>query len=65
MSAILTKGIDAVRKSLTEFGYSGLTSEQIAEAHRKYMAGEPMSGIVEMMAEGQFKEYPEIFGEPA
>ena len=64
MMTILEKGIDAVKKSLTEFGYHGLTTEQIAEAHRKYIAGEPLVGIVEMMAAGQFEEYPKILGEP-
>ena len=65
MSSTLTKGIDAVAKSLTEFGYAGTTAEIIAEAHRKYMAGEAPVGIVEMMATSQFEEHPQIFGSPA
>lgn len=62
---LLKEGIEAVRDSLRVFGCGHLTTEAIEEAHRKFMAGDKMTNIIEMMAEGQFKDHPEIFGDPA
>jgi len=60
---LLTRGFEAQARALREFGYSGVKPEQIAEAHRKWLAGEAMGNIIEMMSESAFNEHPEIFGE--
>lgn len=59
---VLEQGFEAQAKSLSEFGYGSVTADMVREAHRKWLAGEPMSNIIEMFCEGAFNEHPQIFG---
>jgi hypothetical protein len=63
VSAILQEGFEAQAASLRDFGYPDVTAEMIREAHRKWMAGEDLVGIIEMMCERAFEDHPRIFGE--
>lgn len=65
MDGILQQGFEAQAKSLSEFGYVGVTAAMVAEAHRKWIAGEPMGDVIEMFCEGAFNDHPEIFGQAA
>lgn len=62
---ILQQGFEAVAKSLVEFGYPDVTATMIEEAHGRWKKGETeRSNIIDMMAGGQFDDYPQVFGEP-
>jgi hypothetical protein len=63
-TSLLQRGFEAQAKSLREFGYPDVTAAMVAAAHAKFMAAEPMSGVIEMFCESAFKEHPVIFGEP-
>lgn len=62
--AVIDEGFEAQAKALADFGYNGITSDMIREAHRKWQAGELPIGIIEMMSEKAFEDHPEIFGTP-
>ena len=59
---ILQQGFRAQANSLTDFGYRDVTPEVVAAAHKKWISGEELSGIIERFCEGAFKDHPEIFG---
>ena len=57
------RGLRATVSALREFGYPSTTFEMVKESFEAVMAGEvPPHGVVGLMAEGEFKDYPEIFG---
>lgn len=63
--ALLDDGLEAVAKSLQEFGYPDSNVELIRDAYETWISGKEVKGdIVKMMAVGQFEEYPQIFGAP-
>ena len=59
---ILQEGFEAVAKSLRDFGYSDVTAATIETGYNRWKRGEAPQGIIEMMAERQFEDYPKIFG---
>lgn len=59
---VSTEGIDAVSKSLIEFGYPSATPEKVRQAFARWQAGDEPADIVERFAFGQFDDYPTIFG---
>lgn len=61
---ILEQGFAACAAGLREFGYSGVSAEQIKAAHERWRKGEDQPGIIGKFAERDFDERPEIFGEP-
>jgi hypothetical protein len=58
----LKLGFAAQAASLRDFGYPDVTADDVATAHGKWLKAEPMKGIIEMMCEGAFNDYPKIFG---
>jgi hypothetical protein len=60
----LQEGFEALAKSLTEFGYSGVTADQVKLAHDHWKAGDAPKGIIESFAFDDFVKYPAIFGAP-
>ena len=65
VKSILQRGIEAQVQSLVEFGYPTVTAEEVAAAHRKWLAKEPATEIVAMFCEQAFDEHPSIFGRQA
>lgn len=61
---ILERGCAAIARALREFGYPGVTADQIATAHRAWLRGEPQSDVIAKFAEREFEDKPEIFGRP-
>jgi len=61
---VLNQGFDACVASLTEFGYSGITTDMIQKAHESWLAGNEPDGVIEHFAFKDFDEYPAIFGKP-
>lgn len=60
----LQQGYEAVTKSLVEFGYPDTTPAMVREIHEAMKAGKEIPhGIIGRFAEGQIKDYPEIFGQ--
>lgn len=62
---VLVRGFEACAEQLTDFGYSDVTAEMVAEAHSKWLKGEKPEGVIEMFAFDDFRKYPQIFGKNA
>ena len=60
--SVLQEGFEAVAKGLREFGYPSVTTEQIAEAHTRWKAGDKAEGVIQMFAFKDFDEHPTVFG---
>ena len=59
----ISLGFEAVKRSLTEFGYPDITIAQIKTAHSNWLVGDEPKDIIEKFAFGQFETYRDIFGE--
>jgi hypothetical protein len=52
----------AQAQALIEFGYPGVTAEQVERDHKAWLKGEKASNIIGMFNERAFEDYPDIFG---
>lgn len=62
---IITAGIEAVSRSLVEFGYPDATPELIRKYYETWKAGKESEDIIFAFAAAQFNEHTMIFGRPA
>lgn len=62
--SILDEAIEVQAKALREFGYPDVTADMVREAHRKFLAGEPMANVIEMFCQSAFEDHPDLFGAP-
>jgi hypothetical protein len=49
---------------MRDFGYSGVTADDIRKAHDDWKAGREAQGVIAMFSVKEFNERPEIFGTP-
>lgn len=54
--------LKAIARSLVEFGYNGVTPDQIDKAHARWNAGYEPANIIERFAFKDFDEHPAHFG---
>lgn len=64
MTDLFKRACAAQAKALRDFGYPDVTFDYVEKAHRKWKAGEELTGIVEMFCERAFEEHPDLFGKP-
>lgn len=62
--SILTQGFEAQACALREFGYSGVTSDDIAKDHERWKRGDTARDVVFAFNADAFKKHPAIFGVP-
>jgi hypothetical protein len=56
------EGIAALHKKLVEFGYSGLTVEEVENTYIRWSNGGEAKSVIELFAFEDFDKYPSIFG---
>jgi hypothetical protein len=50
------RSVESIRKALTDFGYTGLTNEQIADGGRHLLAGGEPRDIIETFMRGMLRD---------
>lgn len=60
--ADMQRAYKAQAKALVEFGYTGVTAEQVERDHKAWLKGKKASNVIGMFNERAFEDYPDIFG---
>jgi hypothetical protein len=56
VTTLTERSIESIRSSLVEFGYSGLTTEQIRDASNRLLAGGKPVDIIDMFVARMLRE---------
>ena len=55
--ALTERSVESIRKALVDFGYTGLTSEEVRETGKRLLAGgEPGSDVIAMFMQGMLRD---------
>jgi hypothetical protein len=56
VTTLTDRSIASIRSSLVEFGYTGLTTEEVREASNRMLAGEKPGDIIDMFVQRMLRE---------
>jgi hypothetical protein len=56
------EGIEAIHKKLVEFGYNGLTVEEVENTYIRWSNGVAAQSVIDLFAFEDFDKHPRIFG---
>ena len=48
--------VESIRRNLVNFGYAGLTTEEVLASYDKAINGEQPSGIIDLMTKSQLEQ---------